>query len=67
MSVRSLIRRPTVVALAAVLGVAIASRNAAQNNDINVQFHAFQDTRSVTVLSPTVDLTKDSPTATRFA
>jgi hypothetical protein len=59
MSVRSLIRRPTVVALAAVLGVAIASRNAAQNNDINVQFHAFQDTRSVTVLSPTVDLTKD--------
>ncbi len=33
----------------------------AQNepNTVDVQFHAFQDTRSVTVLSPTVDLTKD--------
>jgi hypothetical protein len=26
---------------------------------VNILFHAFQDTRSVTVLSPTVDLTKD--------
>jgi hypothetical protein len=33
----------------------------AQNgqNAVDVQFHVFQDTRSVTVLSPTIDLTKD--------
>ena len=37
----------------------IAGRNWAQNNELNVQFHAFQDTRGVTVLSPTVDLSKD--------
>jgi hypothetical protein len=37
----------------------VAGRNWAQNNDANVQFHAFQDTRGVTVLSPTVDLGKD--------
>lgn len=37
----------------------VATRNWAQNNELNVQFHVFQDTRSVTVLSPTVDLTKD--------
>ena len=29
------------------------------NNDVNVQFHGFQDSRSVTVLSPTVDLSQD--------
>lgn len=28
-------------------------------NEVNVQFHAFEDTRGVTVLSPTVDLDKD--------
>jgi hypothetical protein len=32
---------------------------AGQNNDVNVQFHAFQDARGVTVLSPTADLSKD--------
>jgi hypothetical protein len=37
----------------------VAGRNWAQNNEANVQFHAFQDARSVTVLSPTVDLAKD--------
>ena len=37
----------------------LAAPNWAQNNDMNIQFHAFQDTRSVTILSPTVDLNKD--------
>ena len=37
----------------------IAARNWAQNNEMNVQFHGFQDVRGVTVLSPTVDLTQD--------
>jgi hypothetical protein len=37
----------------------IAGRNWAQNNEVNVLFHGFQDTRGVTVLSPTADLTKD--------
>ncbi len=31
----------------------------AQQGDVNVQFHAFQDSRGVTVLSPTIDLDKD--------
>jgi uncharacterized protein DUF3570 len=52
-------RRVALTLGAAVLGTAIASRNWAQNNEVNVQFHAFQDTRSVTVLSPSVDLNKD--------
>jgi hypothetical protein len=42
----------------AVLLVA-TRRNHAQSNELNLQFHTFQDTRSVTVLSPTVDLAKD--------
>ncbi len=42
----------------AVLLVATRS-NHAQSNELNIQFHTFQDTRSVTVLSPTVDLNKD--------
>ena len=33
--------------------------NRAQSNEMNVQFHTFQDSRSVTVLSPTIDLSKD--------
>jgi hypothetical protein len=37
----------------------VAQRNWAQNNVMNVQLHGFQDTRGVTVLSPTVDLTQD--------
>jgi Protein of unknown function (DUF3570) len=28
-------------------------------NELNIQFHHFQDTRGVTVLTPTVDLTQD--------
>jgi hypothetical protein len=51
----------TIVALAWAALIAAASVNWAQNdtNAVDVQFHAFQDTRSVTVLSPTVGLTKD--------
>jgi hypothetical protein len=40
-----------------ILGWTLASR--AQQGEVNVQFHAFQDSRGVTVLSPTVDLDKD--------
>ena len=47
------------VAAAAVTFGLVAPRNWAQNNEMNVQFHAFQDTRGVTVLSPTVDLAQD--------
>src|SRR5437773_12259760 len=39
--------------------VLVAGRNWAQTNELNVQFHAFQDTRGVTVLTPTVDLSRD--------
>lgn len=28
-------------------------------NEMNIQFHGFQDTRGVTVLSPSIDLTRD--------
>jgi len=37
----------------------VASHDWAQNNEMNIQFHGFQDTRGVTVLSPTVDLAQD--------
>jgi len=37
----------------------VAQRNWAQNNEMNIQMHGFQDTRGVTVLSPAVDLTQD--------
>src|SRR3954470_21844991 len=47
------------VAASATLLCLSAARNWAQNNEMNVQFHGFQDTRSVTVLSPTVDVTQD--------
>ena len=48
------------VAIGAVVVLLFAAaRNWAQNNDVNVQLHGFEDTRSVTVLSPTVDLSKD--------
>jgi hypothetical protein len=47
------------VAAAALTCSLVAPRNWAQNNEMNIQFHAFQDTRGVTVLSPTVDLTQD--------
>jgi hypothetical protein len=52
-------RAASIVATAAVAVVSLAGRNWAQNNEVNVQFHAFQDARSVTVLSPTIDLSKD--------
>src|ERR1051326_9218176 len=47
------------IAAAALLFLFVAERNWAQNNEVNVQFHGFQDTRGVTVLSPTVDLSQD--------
>ncbi len=51
-------RRVLIAALAIAASAATAARNWAQN-EINVQFHAFQDSRGVTVLSPAVDLTRD--------
>ena len=48
----------TLLVAAAVFSL-IAARNWAQNNEMNVQFHGFNDVRGVTVLSPTVDLTQD--------
>ena len=43
------------------LGVAVAAGAASllADNDLNVQFHTFNDSRGVTVLSPTADLDKD--------
>ena len=52
-------RSHALVIAAAVTFSLVARRNSAQNNEMNVQFHGFQDTRGVTVLSPTVDLTQD--------
>ncbi len=37
----------------------VAVRNWAQDNEMNIQYHGFQDVRGVTVLSPSVDLTQD--------
>ncbi|CEF48793.1 unnamed protein product [uncultured bacterium] len=54
--------RPGVIRLAVAFTSAlllVAVRNWAQNNEVNVQFHSFQDTRSATVLSPTAELAKD--------
>ena len=55
--------RPSVplafIAAASLVCLLVAGRNVAQQNDVNVQFHGFQDTRGVTVLSPTVDLSQD--------
>jgi hypothetical protein len=41
----------------AALGASVGLIRA--QNDISLQFHAFQDTRGVTVLTPDVDLTRD--------
>jgi hypothetical protein len=49
-------RAAVLLALACAL---VAGRNWAQNNEVNVQFHAFQDSRGVTVLTPSVDLSRD--------
>jgi len=52
--------RSLVLLGAAALTFSLAARrNWAQNNEVNVQFHGFQDTRGVTVLTPTVDLSQD--------
>jgi hypothetical protein len=51
---------PIAIVAAGVTGFSfIAVRNWAQSNELNVQFHSFQDTRGVTVLSPTADLSQD--------
>ena len=55
---RSFVSSSLILAAAVALSL-VAQRNWAQNNEMNIQFHAFQDTRGVTVLSPTVDLTQD--------
>jgi hypothetical protein len=49
----------TLVATATAACIMFARQNSAQNNEMNVQFHGFEDTRGVTVLSPTVDLSQD--------
>jgi hypothetical protein len=51
---------PLALAVAATVGLGLMVRGGwAQNNDVNIQFHGFQDSRGVTVLSPTVDLSQD--------
>src|SRR5262252_3685000 len=53
-------RASTSVVGAAVLITLVASLNWAQQaNEVSVDFHGFQDTRGVTVLTPTVDLAQD--------
>jgi len=48
------------IAVAALVFSLVAAFNwAQQTNELNLDFHGFQDTRGVTVLSPTVDLTQD--------
>src|SRR3954466_4807553 len=47
-----------VAALASIFAVLGVTYSRAQS-EANVQFHHFQDTRGVTVLSPTVDLSQD--------
>jgi hypothetical protein len=49
-----------VIAAAALAFSLVAARNwARQTNEVNVQAHGFWDSRGVTVLSPTVELTQD--------
>lgn len=53
-------RRHAIAIAFTVAGVAlVAARNWAQTNEANIQFHAFQDARGVTVLTPEGDLTQD--------
>jgi Protein of unknown function (DUF3570) len=47
-----------VVLVAAGAFAGLAGLNWAQNQ-VDVQFHSFQDTRGVTVLTPTIDVSKD--------
>jgi Protein of unknown function (DUF3570) len=51
-------RAIAIVAVAVILALVGATYSRAQS-ELNVQFHHFQDTRGVTVLSPTVDLSQD--------
>jgi hypothetical protein len=51
-------RSVIIVFVGAALVAVTAGLNWAQN-EMNVQFHGFDDTRGVTVLSPTFDLSKD--------
>jgi Protein of unknown function (DUF3570) len=54
------IRSTRLVAAAALVFSLVAGFDwAQQTNELNLDFHGFQDTRGVTVLSPTVDLTQD--------
>jgi hypothetical protein len=52
-------RRTRLIILAAGAFVLVAICDWAQNNELNVQFHEFQDSRGVSVLSPTAELAKD--------
>jgi hypothetical protein len=51
-------RAIAVAALSVILALLTVVYGRAQS-ELNVQFHHFQDTRGVTVLSPTVDLSQD--------
>jgi Protein of unknown function (DUF3570) len=55
---RSFVCVPVIAGAAIALSL-IAERDWAQNNEMNIQLHVFQDTRGVTVLSPSVDLAQD--------
>src|SRR5262245_39685995 len=48
-------------AFACTIGILLGAPHPAraQTNEVNVQFHGFQDTRDVKVLTPTVDITQD--------
>jgi hypothetical protein len=61
------IRTATVIGAAIAAVSLIPTANRAQSNELNVQFHAFQDTRSVSVLSPTIDFTKEVSERTSLA
>jgi hypothetical protein len=51
---------PTAIIAGTTIGFSLfASRDWAQNNELNVQVHGFDDARGVTVLSPSVDLAQD--------
>jgi hypothetical protein len=53
------VRSVAFVAAASIGLSLIPSRNWAQINELNIQFHGFEDVRGVTVLTPTVDLAQD--------
>src|SRR6267154_5595302 len=54
-----IVRLGMVIAAAVVAVSLVPTINRAQSNELNVQFHGFQDTRSVSVLSPTIDFARD--------